>query len=250
MSRSRTTEDLRGMTFGKLTVLYDFPFYSKNNYIAWTCICDCGNKKVVEARQLKAGNTKSCGCLPKGNRPGLIQDISDRKFYRLTPIEPTGEKVGLHYIWRCHCICGNETKASATNLIQGIVKSCGCLKSAQSQQNIRKAITAITKYDNPIIAQKYSNYRISAESNGRVFELTYDQFKNIITQSCLYCGSTGRFFKQNTHRMFLNGIDRRDNRFGYTIDNSVPCCHSCNSRKGTRSAEYVINRNRELGIAA
>lgn len=29
----------------------------------WKCICDCGNKRIINSGNLKNGTTKSCGCL-------------------------------------------------------------------------------------------------------------------------------------------------------------------------------------------
>lgn len=31
----------------------------------WTCRCDCGNLKKIQARSIKSGETSSCGCLKK-----------------------------------------------------------------------------------------------------------------------------------------------------------------------------------------
>lgn len=57
----RTAKDLSGQRFGRLTVIrraegeYPRPYYE--------CICDCGNKIVVEGKRLTSSNTRSCGCL-------------------------------------------------------------------------------------------------------------------------------------------------------------------------------------------
>lgn len=58
--------DLTGQKFGRLTVLgkADDYFDSKNRkYPRWECRCDCGNKKIIQQRNLIHGNSKSCGCL-------------------------------------------------------------------------------------------------------------------------------------------------------------------------------------------
>ncbi len=36
---------------------------SECRHSRWLCLCDCGNKIVVQSNSLKSGNTKSCGCL-------------------------------------------------------------------------------------------------------------------------------------------------------------------------------------------
>lgn len=54
-------DDLKGKTFGKLTVIGRSE--NINNRTMWECLCECGNITIVEAYQLKSGATKSCGCL-------------------------------------------------------------------------------------------------------------------------------------------------------------------------------------------
>lgn len=58
-----TFQDLTGMSFGRLTV--EGYAYTKNYESFWHCICVCGEKKVVNGKPLKRGDTKSCGCLNK-----------------------------------------------------------------------------------------------------------------------------------------------------------------------------------------
>lgn len=57
-------EDLTGQRFGKLTVL-ERASNGNHKQTRWLCRCDCGNERIVQARSLKSGNTKSCGCLQK-----------------------------------------------------------------------------------------------------------------------------------------------------------------------------------------
>ena len=63
-------KDLKGMKFGKLTVLNQGPYKTTGrNRVTWDCMCECGNKHNVSASNLKGGNVKTCGCgfkLPKG----------------------------------------------------------------------------------------------------------------------------------------------------------------------------------------
>jgi len=54
-----------GQKFGRLTVT-EF-FQRKNGRDKYVCLCDCGKEAIVEARNLKGGYTKSCGCLRSNN---------------------------------------------------------------------------------------------------------------------------------------------------------------------------------------
>ena len=54
-------KDLTGRTFGRLHVIErDGTKYSE---AAWSCLCDCGNKKTVGSSNLREGRTRSY-CVP------------------------------------------------------------------------------------------------------------------------------------------------------------------------------------------
>lgn len=53
--------DLTGLRFERL-VVRERAENTKGGQAKWTCICDCGETKVVKAGDLRTGNTKSCGC--------------------------------------------------------------------------------------------------------------------------------------------------------------------------------------------
>ncbi|MFW6173607.1 MAG: hypothetical protein ACOC5T_07675 [Elusimicrobiota bacterium] len=61
-------ECYEGETFGHWTVLDEscrVPFSTKYNTGSktyWKCRCSCGKEKFVRLDDLKAGNSKSCGC--------------------------------------------------------------------------------------------------------------------------------------------------------------------------------------------
>lgn len=57
----KTMEDLSGMRFSKLVVL-KLAENTKKGDSQWLCKCDCGKEKIIQTRNLKNGNTKSCGC--------------------------------------------------------------------------------------------------------------------------------------------------------------------------------------------
>jgi hypothetical protein len=60
MKRGRKIIDLTGQRFGRLQVLSFAGNINKGSL--WLCKCDCGNKKIIRATNLKQG-TQSCGCL-------------------------------------------------------------------------------------------------------------------------------------------------------------------------------------------
>lgn len=76
-------ENLKGKTFGRLTVISD-PIY-ENNKTYYECQCNCIDKtiKKVRADNLKNGSTNSCGCysLEKKTKNGLSRDRIARIWY-------------------------------------------------------------------------------------------------------------------------------------------------------------------------
>lgn len=55
-------KDITGLRFGRLVVLARADS-SASGRARWKCLCDCGNTKVVNAKDMIRGSTKSCGCL-------------------------------------------------------------------------------------------------------------------------------------------------------------------------------------------
>lgn len=61
----------------------------------------------------------------------MKRNLKNKKMYKLTAIEDTGERRRGNVIWKCICECGNETKIEVRNF--GKIKSCGiCTKHRMS----------------------------------------------------------------------------------------------------------------------
>lgn len=56
------------------------------------------------------------------------RDLTGQKFGKLTAIEVVRSDPICGKIWRCQCECGNYTEIPASRLINGITRSCGCLR--------------------------------------------------------------------------------------------------------------------------
>jgi hypothetical protein len=67
---------------------------------------------------------------------------------------------------------------------------------------------------------RYSKYRQAAKARGHSFELSKEEFFELLHGECHYCGSTSRI-----------GVDRKDSSVGYITDNCVSCCYPCNMFK-------------------
>lgn len=197
-----------GKNFGRLIVVSELETRSKHGFRIYSCICACGKVKEISGHSLRAGKTKSCGCLQKELR------VKHGKANR----GPAGDV------------------------------TLNCLETAM---------------------------RRSAKHRGIVCSLTKEQFRQIITKDCFYCGEApkrtnyymkvaqekySRFYSDYTYsqrramspemadRQWVNanGIDRKDNAIGYTLDNSVACCFRCNVTKLDGSVEEFIAHCRKI----
>lgn len=115
------TNDITGIKFNNLTTIRRTEEKNKDGRTLWECKCDCGNTVFVAAKSLKSGNTKSCGC--RKWRKALDHDLVGQAFGKLKVIS-RGDTPAWY---KCKCSCGNERLARSSELLNGTVKSCGCL---------------------------------------------------------------------------------------------------------------------------
>ena len=78
---------------------------------------------------------------------------------------------------------------------------------------------------------RYAIYKRHAKEGNYPLDLSLKEFKQIIIQPCYYCGEEGDPY---------HGVDRVDNKLGYTIENSVSCCQWCNIMKLNHSMGAFI----------
>lgn len=84
------------------------------------------------------------------------------------------------------------------------------------------------------IARRYVKKAEFARNKGIVFNLTFHQYKRILTAK--FCRYTGvKLTTCGSSKVILPNfttLDRVDNNKGYITGNVVPCCHAYNSFKG------------------
>ncbi len=229
---------LVGKTFGHLKVV---SLYSKSTDKGggrvWKCICQCGKEYLGTTGALSSGNTRSCGCL---KTPNLI----GQRFYKLVVLKDEGIRKA-NVVWLCRCDCGGSKTASTYSLKNGVVRSCGCLRSGWLQDG--KVLKPGIATRNRIIA----TYKSNAKLCNRVFTLSSEECEVLFKSDCYYCGDPP--LRTRTHRTSkdsytYNGIDRLNNLEGYTTENSVSCCTTCNLRKGSASKEEFLKWVEKIAI--
>jgi len=158
---------------------------------------------------------------------------------RLTPMAVIGTREG-HMVYRFRCDCGKEFEDTAHNSRQ----SCGCL--------YREARLHRRHPDHSIAFNRlWHQYRHSKSGMSYQFTLSKDQFKTLVSRECYYCGQQPktRVYKSPRRRPVeaqFNGIDRLDSTNGYTEENTVPCCTTCNAAKSNRTQSEFLEWARRI----
>lgn len=69
-----------GKAYGNLTVLEFVEINDKNRQAMWRCRCACGRETILPGKDLRSGNTKSCGC--RGRKTRAVCDKCGVEKYR------------------------------------------------------------------------------------------------------------------------------------------------------------------------
>ena len=128
--------DLINQKFNRWTVISRAP-NNKRGETMWYCECDCGTKKIVNGYSLRAGTSKSCGCLQKEVViQNSFEDLVGQKFGRLTVLKYYGQDKTGKRMWTCKCDCCAQTivQVRAADLKSGKTTSCGCLSSVGEEK--------------------------------------------------------------------------------------------------------------------
>lgn len=166
------------------------------------------------------------------------EDLTGESYGKLTVIKFVEFRNHARW-WLCQCDCGNTTELRTSELGGGRYKSCGCMRGKGMQ--LPKGEAAFNAI--------FSKYKISAKDRERTFELTKEEFKEIINQNCHYCnaepveGYTPAVFSSG---YLHNGIDRIDNTVGYIKENCVPCCKRCNYIKWNMTQTEFLDHIRKI----
>jgi hypothetical protein len=209
---------------GKLSILE----YIKTNNRGgkFKCKCDCGN--IIFIRKTNLKNRLSCGCLRKIN-------IVGQKFNKLTVISDFMKDGNNWSI--CECDCGNKKEVLSIRLKNGSTKSCGCFKPNRK------------KYGESSKNSVIQSYKKNANDRNLIIELSDDEIEKLLISNCFYCGEKPDRLvkiKYGYGEFVCNGIDRKDNLLGYTVNNCVSCCKTCNYMKMEMSVDKFMNHIQKI----
>ena len=180
--------------------------------------------------------TQSDSLLRKSCKCNISSNNIDRTKYNIEPNQQINNLTVIKYdanikAWHCLCTCGRIRYIRSKDLYNKKITKCKCEESKNLLPNDMGAKRRI-----------YNQYELKAKSRSLIFELTFEQFCDLITQNCFYCGEehSNKMIRRNRSFSY-NGIDRIDNNIGYTKTNSITCCKYCNSSKLDKSIEDFID---------
>lgn len=172
-----------------------------------------------------------------------FRDLTNLKIGKLLVIRPTDKRVKGSLIWECLCDCGNICYKNSHDLYKAIscntgIKSCGCLRNeSMAKLALPKGVASMHNL--------YHQYRGGARRRNRSFDLSVDEFSIITQQNCFYCDDEPKQISNRGGKLngsyIYNGIDRLDSTKGYSFDNCVACCWTCNKAKSKLSLEEFYN---------
>lgn len=173
----------------------------------------------------------------------IIRDEVGKKYNRLLVLN---QEVSDHrgtVRWKCRCDCGKITIVRGTDLRLGITKSCGCLQKEKASKTGKQNL--LPNYQATINAIIH-DYKKRAKQKNLDFELSENQVRHLFQSDCFYCGSPPSSKRHCIgYGIFIrNGIDRVDNEKGYTTDNCVPCCWTCNRMKRDLTSDIFLKHIR------
>jgi hypothetical protein len=168
------------------------------------------------------------GVPSRRGQPQKCADASGKKYGTLLVLKDLHSK-NKHgkSLWAVQCDCGVEKATPLEWLRDGRVVSCSPACPAKPN---RKSV------QEQCIGGVLASYRNHANKAGRKWELTRDEVSSLLFSDCHWCGDgLSNLFESNTKgspgACKYNGIDRVDSSKGYTVDNVVSCCWTCNYMK-------------------
>lgn len=174
----------------------------------------CGFKKLVNYSTLYSKYVKCEMCF-KLSRIGTIAGP-----YKIIKYDYSKDKKDFYTVECIHCHRQYSGKRYDTSTLKKWNKCIHCDSAT----------------DDPGINIWYTSYKYGAKNRNLEFNLSIEDFLDLIKKPCVYCGQpaperTVSAHKKNSYNIIAQGIDRIDSSKGYSKENCVPCCTICNRMK-------------------
>lgn len=217
--------DTVGFNVGLLTVIQDLDDNEQASRHNVLCECKCGNKVIVNFRDLKRGRKKSCGCLavkvkdvkpPKVTKEEL-QSFLDKEFTVAQMAEALNMQVnivsndlayyGLKPLGATHFNKGDRNGAKRPKVKKAIAKSLKDLWDNGFYSDRIDGMTGVTGFE-------HQNYKGIWDFRARL-----SKYQDV--NKCSLCGTSEK-------KIDIHHID--ENHENYLITNLIPLCVHCHQK--------------------
>lgn len=243
--------DLKGMKFGRLTVIERAANQTTPNGTVrtmWKCQCECGNVVYRSQQNLRNVKHPSCGCWKSElTSQRKLENLVGQRFGNLIVLE-RAETTHVSTRWKCKCDCGNECIVLAENLKKGHTTSCGCYREKTRVLNCyshgfrnTRIYSVYSKIKDRCFNENNPRYK---DYGGRGIKMC-DEWKNNPKAFCEWAYANG--YKEDAKYGECT-IDRLDNNKGYSPDN----CRIASEKvqANNRRSNLLIEHNGETKTLA
>lgn len=162
--------------------------------------------------------------------------------------------------WLCRCDCGREKWIASSDLVRCTDKngtrSCGCIRAEKAADRAKQYLAEHNMRSGVGFRSVLRSYRTSARKRKLDWALNDEQVFSLLEDQCFYCGADPAQVARvkgitpksaSVSRWFVyNGIDRIDSKLGYTVENTVTCCGTCNYMKSRLDVAVFLAHIRQI----